>query len=667
MSGPQRRQQMAHQQHQQHQQQQHQQHQQQQHQQHPHGPYHTAYGVAMPLNGYQASAGNGAPYAPIQPPYSVPLDGSFYPQPHQQSQPVFTGQPHYAQYLQTTPTLPHVAAYPAQACMFGSGQPQPYAAPTNPGMPSLRPPYRPPYYAGTAASGSSSASTPSANTPLIKPVQQFSLSTGHSPRPSAGATRLQAFVFPPAKPAAEASGTENPESTANAEAAAAAVDADGKLEGNERDAGQGSNVPATTSLPARPAFAPGPPGAPGAMGTGAYSFNPPFVPSSVSETSLRPMAATPQARLVSSPAAMQATDGLPGKKHDFLGQPAGHNGQRFFAPAAQLERAASGSASLRSDIALRYPVLPKLPAMPKPSTVPDAAVSLNKDGDQATAPASTDGDGSEELRAYKDYSEALESIVAVYQKREEILRLRTEAVGFEPKRAWLAWESGKGTEEADGVDDAGAEEAAVGWKGAEEATATHSILGVRLLQRVAKLSEENEELGRLLEAKLGLNDKPAALANWEAERAELFKELQEAHALIASLDQALTKAESRVSAAEKALEVACLNNSTAILPSRPNDGAAAAAASPPVPTSQPQPKDASAGVSTATRTTALPAASGAGVPAAGGRGRGGRKQGNPRPTEGGGRKSERGRGGGGGGGGDRGGRRGGPPPSSTAA
>ena len=123
--------------------------------------------------------------------------------------------------------------------------------------------------------------------------------------------------------------------------------------------------------------------------------------------------------------------------------------QTFVFPRPQEQTASS-------DIALRYPLLPELPTVAS---------------DEPTL---------DELRA----------LVAVYEKRDEMLRLRTEAVGFEPRRAWRAWENNSPESEAD----PGAQEQA----DAEEA---QPVLGVRLLQRVAKLTEENDELGRLLEGR----------------------------------------------------------------------------------------------------------------------------------------------------------------------
>lgn len=130
----------------------------------------------------------------------------------------------------------------------------------------------------------------------------------------------------------------------------------------------------------------------------------------------------------------------------------------------------------------------------------------------------------------------LGAALEAYERRDEMLRLRTEAVGFEPRRAYLAWQHPSSSEDA-------SEEGAGG---------VNAVLGVRLLQRLDAVQRENAELGGLL-------------ARAPAQRRELEHEVHECHTLIDALDSALTHAQQHAQKTQQALDLACASNSTAIL------------------------------------------------------------------------------------------------------
>ncbi|KAJ1027531.1 hypothetical protein NDA18_003533 [Ustilago nuda] len=199
----------------------------------------------------------------------------------------------------------------------------------------------------------------------------------------------------------------------------------------------------------------------------------------------------------------------------------------------------------RSDISLRYP---PLPAVPERTATPPALHSKSEAGPGSNADnsnaATNEATSDKEVH---EYLSNLRSVIDMFEQRDDLLRLRTEAVGFQPKQAYQAWR----IEEPSNTDPAAA----------EDATA-NPVLGVRLLQRLDKLQRENEELGRLLSSGANL-DPQVALPSSPVE--ELRKEVQECHQLIDAMDKALSSAEARAAAAESALEVACRNNSTSIL------------------------------------------------------------------------------------------------------
>lgn len=210
-------------------------------------------------------------------------------------------------------------------------------------------------------------------------------------------------------------------------------------------------------------------------------------------------------------------------------------------------QSSTAAGDIRSDISLRYPPLPIVPE--RPATPP----SLRSDTAEASESVAESSEATQNAAALDksvcDYVSALRTIIDTYQQRDDLLRLRTEAVGFEPKRAYLAWQ----TQQSDATSEDSANSAA-----------TNPILGVRLLQRLDKLQRENEELGRLLSSGANLTKGHDASSSGEVK--VLHQEVQECHQLIDAMDKALSSAEARAAAAERALEVACRNNSTSIVP-----------------------------------------------------------------------------------------------------
>lgn len=211
------------------------------------------------------------------------------------------------------------------------------------------------------------------------------------------------------------------------------------------------------------------------------------------------------------------------------------------------EHTLAPSGESRSEISLRYPELPPVPV--RPSTPP----SIHAGSGQSDADPSTHA-----LEPYiVDYISSLRSIINTYKQRDEFLRLRTEAVGFQPKQVWLAWQTSRSSQET---------ERSSATATNDDNTTVNSILGVRLLQRLDKLQRENDELGRLLASNAGVDRAESAAAGSAPEVEELRKEVQDCHRLIEAMDQALSSVEARAAASERALEVACRNNSTSMLP-----------------------------------------------------------------------------------------------------
>lgn len=208
------------------------------------------------------------------------------------------------------------------------------------------------------------------------------------------------------------------------------------------------------------------------------------------------------------------------------------------ARSARSANALTADAEPRSDISLRYPPLPRLPER---CVTPPLLQSS-----PAAEPESSTLD-----RSALDYVTSLRSIINAYEKRDDLLRMRTEAVGFQPKQAWAAWQ----TEPSSGDQPATEQEASSSHE------PSNPVLGVRLLQRLDKLQRENDELGELLASGARVNSSSSS-----AEVEELRTEVEDCHQLIEAMEKALGEAEARATASERALEAACRTNSTAMLP-----------------------------------------------------------------------------------------------------
>ncbi|PWZ00701.1 hypothetical protein BCV70DRAFT_231518 [Testicularia cyperi] len=510
MSGPTRRQQYA-------QPQQQQAAPSQQHQQHP-----QQYQRYIPQQQYYAYA------TPAAQPYgssSYPAAQQYYPQ-HSQQQLV----PQHLQYYQQ-------AAYPAYgAPQQTAGYPDPAAQDS-----TLYSAYVPSDTAaisqhlaqtsldagpdsaystegGMQAAGSLQASSPSNAGSRLSPAGHLTPSgnsTGHSPRPSSGRSRMQSFVFPPSDHA----------------------QSDEALNINHDDnvTTESRQQPTTTSLPSRPLLtssssaASSYPSSSAASRPGSGSRSPMHVPG----LGMNPIAPTQPTRGYTGPSYTTAPHTYPHSQ-----APRNQSG-----PAPTVGNAA---AAVQSEISLRYPVLPALPARVL-SPPPELA--------QSSAQPSADSPSN----AQKEYVEWLRATIKVYEQRDEILRMRTEAVGFQPRRAWQAWQKGqKADENEPPAESSEADE--------DDDDAAHPILGVRLLQQVDRLTRENEELGRMLQEHIASKsevNEPSE--NDKAELTTLRNEVADCHRLIDAMDAALTKAETRAANAERALEVACATNSTAIV------------------------------------------------------------------------------------------------------
>ncbi|KAJ9478388.1 GATA type zinc finger protein Asd4 [Pseudozyma hubeiensis] len=229
-----------------------------------------------------------------------------------------------------------------------------------------------------------------------------------------------------------------------------------------------------------------------------------------------------------------------------------HSGMEHSSNQADSAVGARGS---RSEISLRYPLLPTLPER---CATPPLLQSRRYTQDDETPPQDVDS-------AVLAYVTSLRTILSTYEKRDDLLRLRTEAVGFQPRQAWSAWQSQQDASTADTH------------TSADDAISTNPVLGVRLLQRLDKLQRENDELGRLLTTRTRDGSGSAGVGAVETE--QLRSEVRDCHRLIQAMDKALVDAEARATASERALQVACMNNSTAMVPAPNGEAAVTAAAS----------------------------------------------------------------------------------------
>ncbi|CEH15270.1 hypothetical protein CBOM_03595 [Ceraceosorus bombacis] len=210
---------------------------------------------------------------------------------------------------------------------------------------------------------------------------------------------------------------------------------------------------------------------------------------------------------------------------------------------------AGASELVRQTPLSRFPPLPNFPQLPDPGAE-DQAGELRK---------------------------ALERA----KKRDDAWILRLEAIGFEPEEAWRAFRREHGRNDGEqGPSTSGnlatspavesdriAEHDTPVQTGDNETVRREPILGIRLLQRVHDLQEENQELEQMLRAqfrsvKTSGFDEPNATAGHSE---NLTSELEDAHRLIEALDKALTAESARAEAAESALSIACVQNSTSLL------------------------------------------------------------------------------------------------------
>ncbi len=163
-------------------------------------------------------------------------------------------------------------------------------------------------------------------------------------------------------------------------------------------------------------------------------------------------------------------------------------------PAAE----AAGSGKFEASPASRFSVLTKLPPLP-PLPVESASATGEAKEDAVSLPASLLPSnwglaglfppGQDPVTRLVAYIKRLEERCEAYEKREEAWAWRVEALAFEPTLAWRTLEDDK-------------EQVGGGGDGGDKAPAP--ILGVRLLQRVQELTDENEELGRIVGRKIGI-------------------------------------------------------------------------------------------------------------------------------------------------------------------
>ncbi|MCO5565686.1 hypothetical protein L7F22_019360 [Adiantum nelumboides] len=138
-------------------------------------------------------------------------------------------------------------------------------------------------------------------------------------------------------------------------------------------------------------------------------------------------------------------------------------------------------------------------------------------------------------------------VAMAFQQREEALIMRIEALGFEPESAWRVMnELERNQKEQEG-------------RGSSEREVVAPVLGIRLLQRIDALQKENEKLEDLLKEQI-------------EEKTVIRSDLADASTLIQEMDVALVEAEKKAESAtaraiaqERALAIACAQQSSAIL------------------------------------------------------------------------------------------------------
>ncbi|CAO1619251.1 unnamed protein product [Parajaminaea phylloscopi] len=220
------------------------------------------------------------------------------------------------------------------------------------------------------------------------------------------------------------------------------------------------------------------------------------------------------------------------------------------------------------------------------------------------------------------YLRSLLQTLSSYEERERAMQLRIEALAFLPSESWTAAEQREASRVA-GIHPISADQNSTGVSAATQSEdpadaaargkTAHSnghawaswpsssspkqqdatplpppasVLGVRLLRKVVDLQKENDELGALLERRLGLDDGddggksdgkaesgtaseavgtgPDGQAH-EEELTRLRTELEDAHGLLASMSDHLQTAETKARKAEAALEMAVAARSTAVV------------------------------------------------------------------------------------------------------
>ncbi|KDN53090.1 hypothetical protein K437DRAFT_266024 [Tilletiaria anomala UBC 951] len=212
------------------------------------------------------------------------------------------------------------------------------------------------------------------------------------------------------------------------------------------------------------------------------------------------------------------------------------------------------SAPSNLNVFSRLPPLPPLPQEPsKPSVeFPPAPWSL----------AGLFPSGEDPISATRAYVEQLEALVDAYRERERMRILQIEALAMDPTLALQVHKSQKSNESAasQAAEAVTAGESDASKNQSEEGSVELApILGIRLLQKVQELADENEELGRILSKRIELGS-----GKCEPDVERLRAELTDAHTLIAQMDKALTIAEQRRTASEQALAIACATNSVGI-------------------------------------------------------------------------------------------------------
>ncbi|SPO23015.1 uncharacterized protein UTRI_01693 [Ustilago trichophora] len=391
----------------------------------------------------QQYAGVAAPWQAI-PSHPHQQPPQLYYQPHQ-----YPSTDPYAFATSNTQFSASASPYPQHVQYQSSSyypQSQPFALPNAAGYHNAYP--QGGYLAAAAATDDPVSSDLSPNH-----LSPGSLSSGHSPKPSAGRSRLSNFVFP--------SQATSP-----------------SLESHV------AHLSLTAPLPNKP--------------TSAAAFSP-------------------------NPGSASASRPASGMAHSSQLKPLSSN-----TPVA-LDEA-------RSHISLRYPPLPEIPARPATPPLIQLHIGRNPTADEST-PAPD--------QSVLDYVSSLLSIIHTYEQRDDLLRLRTEAVGFQPKQAYLAWQASQATIPTSPT--------------SSSDTDANPVLGIRLLQRLDALQRENDELGRLL------SSATLSTTNTDTQVQELQKEIIDSHTLIQAMDNALSNAEARAKASERALQVACRTNSTSIL------------------------------------------------------------------------------------------------------